>query len=88
MIKGLRPTGIDWTRKPGPGKFEGNHDARLAQVLYGYSMDSSDVEEIVSDDSFNNPDLFMGIIRSKVRTYYIEEDSQGFFTYIDITENS
>ena len=88
MIKGLRPTDIDWTRKPGPGKFEGNHDARLAQVLYGYSMDSSDVEEIVSDDSFNNPDLFMGIIRSKVRTYYIEEDSQGFFTYIDITENS
>ena len=84
MQKGLRVPDIDWNKKYGPGKFEACADARLGQILYGASLDW-DIEDC---SPYEDDQTFVGIIESKTRKYYVEEDSNGFFTYLDITEKS
>ena len=87
-VKGLRVLDIDWNKKYGPGKFEACADARLAQVLYEYSLDGSSVDNENWFTANVDSGSWNGMIRSKTRKYYVEEDSNGFFTYMDITEEN
>ena len=63
--------------RPGPGKFEACGDSRLADVLYGITLESGCVEEIGSVDELG----WYGIIENRDHAYIVEEDSQGFFDY-------
>lgn len=65
--------------QPGPGKFEGNHDVRLAKVLYALSLDGEFDDQIGSVDE----GYWIGFIGR----FVCQEDSQGFFTY-DVFDTS
>jgi hypothetical protein len=62
--------------KPGPGKFEGCGDERLAEVLYDITMDgcTADCGDVETTGWF-------GLIVHRDHGYIVSEDSQGFFDY-------
>jgi hypothetical protein len=77
-----------------PGKFEGNEDERVAEILYDFIMESGQDEESgdIQETGFWSA-IFRGI---EVRPddepqiqdgfpggYIVEEDEQGFFTYTE-----
>jgi len=58
---------------PGPGKFEGTTDERIATRLYSLSLDGA------LDDQFGSTDE--GSWYGLIGRFVIWEDSQGFFGY-------
>lgn len=64
--------------KSGPGKFERCGDVRLAEVLYGMSLDG-DLEDQIGETG-EGPG-WHGLLVHRSRVYILSEDSQGFFTY-------
>ncbi len=65
--------------KPGPGKFEGNEDLRIARGLYALSLDGQ------ADDQLGSVDAGEWI--GWIGRFVCMEDSQGFFSY-EVYENS
>lgn len=61
---------------PGPGKFEGCHDLRLAEALYEVSLDTSWLDE---DYGYGDGGGWFG----RIGRFLVSEDSQGFFDYAD-----
>lgn len=60
--------------RPGPGKFEGTTDERIATALYSMTLDG------LTDDSFGSSSdggTWYGLIGR----FVVWEDSQGFFGY-------
>jgi hypothetical protein len=72
--------------KPGPGKFEGCHDKRIARVLYDIAGMSGCDEDIGSVQELG----WFGLIIQRNHAYIISEDSQGFFdyTYFDSVQDA
>jgi hypothetical protein len=58
---------------PGPGKFEGNADLRIARALYALSLDGECDDQIGSVDQ----GMWIGLIGR----FVMWEDPQGFCTY-------
>lgn len=63
--------------KPGPGKFEGCDDARIARVLYDITMNSGCDADCGECDTTG----WYGLILHRDHGYIVSEDSQGFFDY-------
>ena len=61
------------------GKFEGNGDEKLAELLYEASLNGELDEEIGSVDELGWYGRF--IDRVDLLYYILTEDSQGFFSY-------
>ena len=67
----------------GPGKFEG--ELELARVLYDFSLDSGQDEDVGAVDEGGYFMLFLGLTPKevggkigKIKAAIVEEDSQGF----------
>ena len=59
--------------EPGPGKFEGNEDGRLANVLHDTEPD----DQVGSVDELG----WYGLIIQRNHAYIVHEDNYGFFDY-------
>ena len=63
----------DHALKPGPGKFEGNDDLRIARALYTLTLDGQVDDQIGSVDG--------GGWIGWIGRFVCMEDTQGFFGY-------
>jgi hypothetical protein len=78
-----------------PGKFEGNEDQDVAEVLYDATMNGMQDEEV---GDVSETGMWSGIFRGvEVRDgelqdgfpggYIVQEDEQGFFTYTEFDDD-
>lgn len=65
--------------RPGPGKFEGNDDLRIAKALYTLTLDGQ------TDDQIGSVDEGMWI--GWIGRFVCQEDPYGFFEY-EVFEDS
>lgn len=63
----------DHAVSPGPGKFEGNHDLRIARGLYTLTLDGQLDDQLGSVDE--------GMWLGWIGRFVCQEDTQGFFSY-------
>jgi hypothetical protein len=78
-----------------PGKFEGNEDQDVAEILYDATMNGMQDEEV---GDVSETGMWSGIFRGvEVRDgelqdgfsggYIVQEDEQGFFTYTEFEDD-
>jgi hypothetical protein len=78
-----------------PGKFEGNEDQDVAEILYDATMNGMQDEEV---GDVQETGMWSGIFRGvEVRDgelqdgfpggYIVQEDEQGFFTYTEFEDD-